>query len=83
MSVTFLFTFIEYIDLTQEPDNPVVEYWMKDFQLYPSDKDCITDGKWLINSIIIAVGYLTICVSFFVLLWEGNLIRFFCFNTRK
>ena len=54
MSVTYLFTFIEYIDLTQEPDNPVVEYWMKDFQLYPSDKDGITGGKWLIDSIIMA-----------------------------
>ena len=54
MSVTYLFTFIEYIDLTQEPDNPVVEYWMKDFQLYPSDKGCITGGKWLIDSIIMA-----------------------------
>ena len=54
MSVTFLFAFTEYIDLTQEPDNPVFEYWMKDLQLYPSDKDCITGGKWLTDSIIMA-----------------------------
>ena len=27
---------------------------MKDLQLYPSDKDCITGGKWLTDSIIMA-----------------------------
>ena len=54
MPVTFSFAFTEYTDLTQKPDNPVVEYWMKDLQLYSSDKDCITGGKWLTDCIIMA-----------------------------
>ena len=40
--------------MTFAAQNHVVEYWMKDLLLYPSDKDYITSGKWLTDNIITA-----------------------------
>ena len=48
----------EFIDLTAQPDIFVYEptdYWIKDLKLLPGDKECLSRGKWLTDSLINAV----------------------------
>ena len=52
INILVIWSFTEYIDLTSTDADKPIPYWLKDLQLYEADRQSLSLGKWLTDSII-------------------------------